>query len=550
MLSPITHKIKSILAKDKAEKHTLIDAQLKGLSAEESLQLSMQLLTELDQDESVASDELLKCLYLIDELNYSKIKDLIAKRLKVKLYNKKVGDTIDALVYPYYRRIYLSYLQAVETQLEKKTTAPIKHEALAFLLCRAINAAFVMLMWRYFDDQPAPMDTWHQVNKMFKYAENLTLLNDRVVLYRQEGTVTDFSSLYVAGLMLSTMQKGNYNAAEIYLAANILSTWVQGTVLDKAYIPDKYQFAVDLNLDKGAERLRQFDQKADYRFWRTEYLVEKIDIFLNEVATNTLSQDSEIRNFGSVRVLIKLFKKLQQDWSIKHYKRQRRSSVRIKTESKLQVINGLEPIYHQLTNHVKQLISGGSSGYDAKENTYRRMIHTQTRNLLLGIDEWVVVDESVSGFGVDLGRHPSPWVDMGKLIGCKHVSMANQYLVAEVKSVKKQNNGAYRAGVKLISTECIPLNLYRLDHTETQVSRGYFLDGSENDQELSKFSCLWVPAKKNAQDTKPTVIIPSGEYKLGREFAMDLGGEEKVLVLGKALDIHSEWVRAVIASVH
>ena len=550
MLSPITHKIKSILVKDKLEKHILIESQLNDLTAEDSLELSMQLLAELDQDESAADEDLLKCLYLIDEINFLKIKELIAKRLKVKLYNKKVGDSIDALVYPYCRRIYLAYVQVVEKQFEQQDTTLLKHDALAFLLCRTINAAFLMLKWRYFDDQPAPLGTWHQVNKIFKYAENSTLLNDRVVLYRHEGTVTDFSSLYVTGLMLSTMQKGNYNASEIHLASNILSTWVQGTILDRAYSPNKYQFAVDLSLDKGAERLRKFDQNADYRFWRTEYIVDKIDGFLYEVATNSLSKESEIRSFGSVSVLIKLFNKLQRDWSIDHYKRQRRGSVRIKAESKLQVINGLEPIYHQLTNHVQQQVAGSLSGNDVRENTYSRMLRTQTRNLLLGMDEWVVVDESVSGFGVDLGRNPSPWVDVGKLIGCKHINTGNQYLVAEIKSIKKQKNGAYRAGVKLISTDCIPLSLYRLDHTEAQLSRGYFLDGNENDQELSKFSCLWVPVKKNAHDAKPTVIIPFDEYKLNRQFQMDLGGEHKVLVLGKAIDIHGEWVRALIASVH
>jgi hypothetical protein len=550
MLPPIRQRLKSILAKEKIEKHTIIETQLKDLIAEDSLNVSTQLLSELSGDANIADNEHLKCLYTIDGLNHTKIKALIAKRLKVKLYNKNVGDAIDSLVYPYCRRLYLSYLHAAEQQFEQGTTHLLKHDELVFLLCRAINAAFTMLMWRYFDDQPAPVDTWKQVNKLFRYAENSTLLNDRIVLFQQEDKVTDFSSLYVAGLMLSTMQKGNYSASEIHIVSTILFTWAQGAMLDKAYQPNKYQFAVDLDLDKGAERIRKFDPKADYRFWRTEYIVDKVDVFLKAVTTNTLPKDSEMRGFGSVRVLIKLFKKLQQDWSADHYKRQRRGSTRIKTESQLHVINGLEQVYQQLTHHVKQQVSGGLSNYDVRESTYSKMLDSHTRSMILGVDEWVVVDESVTGFGVDLGKNPSAWIDVGKLIGCKHTVTNNQYFVAEIKSVKKQKNGAYRAGVKLISTQCIPLHLYRLDQSEAELSKGFYLDNEHNDVDMNKFSCLWVPAKKGAENSKPTLIIPFGEYQRDRQFKMDLGGEEKTLMLGKAIDIQAEWVRAVIASVH
>jgi hypothetical protein len=550
MLPPITQKLKSILAKDQIEKHIIIETQLKNLIAEDSLNVSAQLLTELSGSNNIADNEFLKCLYTIDSLNHTKIQEMITKRLKVKLYNKNVGDAIDAMAYPYCRRLYLSYLQVVEQQFEHASTHLLKHDELAFLLCRAINAAFSMLMWRYFDEQPAPVNTWTQVNKLFKYAENSTLLNDRVVLFQQDGKATDFASLFVAGLMLSTMQKGNYNASEIHIASEILMAWTQGATLDKAYHPSKYQFAVDLNLDSGAERLRRFDQKADYRFWYTEYIVDKLNAFLNAVATNTLAKDSDMRRFGSVRVLVKLCKKLQQDWSTEHYKRQRRGSTRIKAESKLHVINGLDQVCQQLTHHVKQQVSGELSKYDIRDNAYSRMLDSHTRSMILGVDEWAVVDESVSGFGVDLGKRPSVWIDTGKLIGCKHTMTKNQYFVAEIKSVKKQKNGAYRAGVKLISTQCIPLYLYRFDQPETELSRGFYLDNKQGDVDFNKFSCLWVPAKKGDDNSKPTVIIPFGEYQRGRQFKMDLAGEEKTLMLGKAIDIHAEWVRAVIASVH
>ncbi len=69
------------------------------------------------------------------------------------------------------------------------------------------------------------------------------------------------------------------------------------------------------------------------------------------------------------------------------------------------------------------------------------------------------------------------------------------------------------------------------------------------DADLSKVNCVWIPANDAKQRIQSSVIIPFAEYRRNREFKIEVNGEDKTLVLGRALDMHAEWVRATIASI-
>ncbi len=151
---------------------------------------------------------------------------------------------------------------------------------------------------------------------------------------------------------------------------------------------------------------------------------------------------------------------------------------------------------------------------------------TQTKNLLLGLDEWVLLDKSETGFGVDLGREPSPWVEAGKLVGFQHPSQQDAYVIAEIKHVKRQKNGTYRAGLQLISLHSLSMQLIKLDQTQVELSKGFYLDYDESDADLMRVSCVWIPPSVGQTQVKSSVIIPINEYQRNRQFKIDINGEE------------------------
>lgn len=355
--------------------------------------------------------------------------------------------------------------------------------------------------------------------------------------------------LMVKGLMLSTLQNESYTAAELHIVAKLLRDWVTSVTFEKAYSKEKYQYFVNLNHDKGAERIRAFDRTADYRYWRTDGIVMKITDHLLAVETNAVPKDSDIRRYASVRVMAKLFKKLNQDWSTHAYKRQRRGSLRKKETNQLQVAGGLEQICKQIAKFQQQGTKQHKQPiFDLKANHLDPINQARAQQLVTGLDTWVVVDASDHGFGVDLGREPSAWVEAGKLVGFAHPYREECYVVAEIRHIKRQKNGTYRAGLQMISLHSLSMQLIKLDHTLVELSKGFYLDCDETDDDHNRVACVWVPPQEI--QAKSSVIIPIHEYQRNRQFKVAINGEEKTLVLGQPLEMQTEWVRASVAVVH
>lgn len=549
MLVPIAKKIQAMLAHENVRLHETILNQFQGLSASERIKLALQVLTELSANQKISTASFLKCLLKLDESMQESLEQLTAKRLKIKLYNRDIGLAIDAVVYPYYRRLFLEYSRMVSLSQSTQLDFLQQRNELALLFCRTYHAGFNMMMWRYFDDQPAPADAWIAIHHVFKYAENSSMLYERVMLYPDAKKPVDMAVLMVNGLMLSTLQKENYNPVELHIVSRLLNDWVRQTSFEKAYAQDKYQYFVNLNQDKGAERIRAFDRTADYRYWRTDAVVTKIADHLAAIGANAVGQDSDIRGYASMRTMTKLFKKLSQDWSVHDYKRQRREIVREKVNSRLLVTSGLEHICKQLAKFQQQDTKQNKQPiFDIKATTLDQMHLNQTKNLLMGLDEWVLTDVSESGFGVDLGREPSTWVEAGKLVGFVHPKQNGCYVLAEIKHIKRQKNGAYRAGLQLISLHSLSMQLIKLDQTQVELSKGFYLDFDNTDNDHNRIACVWVPPEQT--QSKSSVIIPINEYQRNRQFKIDINGEEKTLILGHPLEMQTEWVRAAVAAIH
>lgn len=551
MILPIAKKIQAMLGHEKVALSEVRLHQLQSLSASDAMKYALQLIADICADSKMSAESCANALLTIDESMQKNLEQLTAKRLKVKIYNRDVGAAIDTLVYPYCRRLFLEYARALGVLHTHPDSLGLDKNAQILLYCRTFNAAFTMLMWRYFDDQPAPTDAWNTIHTLFKHAEKSSLLYERVMMYPDAKKPVDMAVLMVGGLMLSTLQKENYNAAEIHIVSRLLFDWVRQAHFESAYAQNKYQYFVNLNQDKGAERIRAFDRTADYRYWRTDAIALKIADHLAAISANAVDKASDIRGYASMRTMTKLFKKLNQDWAPVGYKRQRRAKDREKESNRLLVSNGLAQICKQLNRFQRRETTQHSLPiYDLNANVLEQTLLSQTKNIITGLDEWVLLDKSEGGFGVDLGREPSPWVEAGKLVGFQYPNQEEAYVIAEIKHIKRQKNGTYRAGLQLISLHSLSMQLTKLDHTQVEISKGFYLDYDESDADLLRVACVWIPPGFGQGQIKSSVIIPVHEYQRNRQFKIDINGEEKTLVLGVALEMQTEWVRASVAAIH
>lgn len=546
--------IKKITMSAKQHRLALREQQLKTIASLpilDALHQSTALLLALGKDKESFYAEHLDYLYAIEAINAPKLAQLTSDMFAKGSLDRALLTTFDATVSQYCKRLFLELVLMAENMHKELVHGQVSHQQYAAHLCKALNAGLNIIEWRYFDDQPAPTVTWSNLHRLYQLAENSSLLYTRVRLNYVQTHKVDFASLYMTCAMLYTLHQSNFTANEIHITSKLLVGWMQDVFIEKTYSQDRHQYYVDLNVTKGADRVRANNVMANGRYWITSEMVKRIDAYISAMRESALPNTSRILAHGSVTLLYRLFKKLSIEWSFTHYKRQRRKVSRTSVDKKVFATYGLAQICEYLAMYDNA--HPAALKKNIVEETQRLAEElSQVERKLLARQPLHVVDESYNGFGVDLGKTPIGYMQVGHLIGCWHPSNPNQYVVAEIKSVRKQKNGHYRAGLQIISSHSILIKLSKLERNTVELSEGCYLDEGElvTSNTQPKMNCLLIPAHDGLDIALPSLIIPTEEYQQHRHFSFLTNGDEKTVEIGLPLAKQADWVRAAIVAIH
>ncbi|MES2546158.1 MAG: hypothetical protein V4575_00525 [Pseudomonadota bacterium] len=487
----------------------------------------------------------------IDRNTYRYAKKETHKYLTILRINKKLEASIYNAAYLYYRQLYISYTQFLVCY-EAQNKVLLSDDKMNLILCRLLNAAFAMAKWRYFDDQPAPAGMWTNVHKVIRFAENLSIMNNNLFLYNFHRKETSIATILKQGFMMDTLHKGNYSRLQIQLTEQVLKLWATNPIILNKYRQDKVQFFINLEADKGPERIRAVEKYAEYRFWKTTRLVDRIEAYLCAVDTQKPLTEFGLDKMAPPSVVLKLFKKLRAEWCVEGFERQRRREARLKSSKLLSVSFGLEDIYRRLEQIRKnQELQAFPSTVDDEQIAFDMKLAQQRRNQItpkpsqnhLGTENWWMVDESSGGFAVDLGKEINHWIEPGVLIGYSNEYNKNALVIAEIKSVRKQVNGCYRAGLEIIGAHCANIKISRADSDiGNEAQAGYFVqDNTFSFDNLNAFEGILLK-NTNLYAGKNTLILPRNAYKRGTQYMIQADGAEKLVQTGVLQMKQREWV--------
>jgi hypothetical protein len=557
MLATVKHKIQTAFHHHQLEKNL---EWMNGLSAMDELEVLEEVtahLTKIQFNADKKSNLDIDLLLEIDTKTYLVASKVLHKYLTTLKLNKDLEEHIYNAVYLYQRQLCAAYTQFLD-EYEAQNKVVFSNEKINFILCRHLNATFTMAKWRYFDDQAAPAGTWSNVCKVIKCAEKLAMMNSNLFLYDFQNKETSIATLLKQGFMLNTLQKGNYTRVQIQLTEQILKLWATNPLITIKNKQDKYQFFINIESDKGPERIRAIEQFADYRFWKTTRLVDLIEAYLCAVNTQKNLHEFGLEKMASPEVIVQLFKKLRADWCAEGYQRQRRKEARNKRNKLISVSYGLENICRRLSSAkpklvIKPIVVEDDDQYDFEMRVARHHVTQstptfQTSQAKLGSENWLLIDESASGFGVDLGKVYSSWIEPGKLIGYSTSDEKDLFVIAEIKNVRKQANGHYRAGLEVLGSHGTSVQIGRMDQTNfSEALSGYFVDDAEaNSSQLNTFSGLLLAGNKDGKNQRASLIVPSVEYKRGSKLRISIEGKDTLLEMGTALIKQREWVRVAL----
>ncbi len=551
MLSEVINKIQSVFQHQEMQKtlgwiHTLPEKAELDVLIETRQQLS-KIQFEAIQQAKLQIDLVLE----IDRNTYRYAKKETHKYLTILRINKKLEASIYNAAYLYYRQLYISYTQFLVCY-EAQNKVLLSDDKMNLILCRLLNAAFAMAKWRYFDDQPAPAGMWTNVHKVIRFAENLSIMNNNLFLYNFHRKETSIATILKQGFMMDTLHKGNYSRLQIQLTEQVLKLWATNPIILNKYRQDKVQFFINLEADKGPERIRAVEKYAEYRFWKTTRLVDRIEAYLCAVDTQKPLTEFGLDKMAPPSVVLKLFKKLRAEWCVEGFERQRRREARLKSSKLLSVSFGLEDIYRRLEQIRKnQELQAFPSTVDDEQIAFDMKLAQQRRNQItpkpsqnhLGTENWWMVDESSGGFAVDLGKEINHWIEPGVLIGYSNEYNKNALVIAEIKSVRKQVNGCYRAGLEIIGAHCANIKISRADSDiGNEAQAGYFVqDNTFSFDNLNAFEGILLK-NTNLYAGKNTLILPRSAYKRGTQYMIQADGAEKLVQTGVLQMKQREWV--------
>ena len=558
MLAMFKHKIQSAFAHHQLEKNLEWMSDFTSMDEIDILALVSSKLAKIhllaDKKLHVEMDLLLE----IDAKTQSTSTNILRKYLTTLKLNKKVEENLYGAAYSYYRQLCATYTQFFDVYLAQNKIV-FSAEKMNLICCRYLNAIFSMTKWRYFDDQPAPAGTWKNVYKVIKCAENLAMMNTNVFLYDFHKKEISIATLLKQGFMMDTLQKGNYSRVQIQLTEQVLKTWASNPTITTKHKDDKYQFFINIESDKGPERIRAIEKFANYRFWKTQRIVDLVEAYLCAVMTQKSVHAFKLEKIAPAELMVQLFKKLRVDWCVDGYERQRRSETRNKRNKLINISHGLEDICNRLSSINPQLASWAmfseADMIDAEMPTdsAATMQHAQQPKTAaqsqLGSENWLVVDESANGFGVNLGKSVSDWIEPGKLVGYIVPDDRALFMIAEIKSVRKQSDGNYRAGMHILGSHSAFVQIGRVQEpahyfaeASAEVVKGYFVDDGDDSDQLNSFSGLYIESPGDSQSQRASLIVPRSEYKRGLKLKINRNGDAQVFEMGLPLMKHRDWV--------
>ncbi|MFW5431716.1 MAG: hypothetical protein ACKE5M_00540 [Methylophilaceae bacterium] len=546
MLNNVMHQVNQVFSHQALQPEVNWDDDFSGMTELEALIKVKDSLSTINLLQKASLKDNVQYILDLDEKTYRKLQNITHNYLTSVKGNKKLRTMIEVAVFEYLRQLYAVYTWVVsDCQYQNQLNFDV--ERINLILARYLNTIFMMSKWNYFDGRPAPLGTWSNVHSAIKEAENLSVVNKNLFLYNFQKKEISIATILERGFMLDTLQKESYTPLQLELADRVLKTWSSNPVISKEFHKDEYQFFIHLDEDNKPQRLRNAKQHPNFRYWKTAATVDLIETYLCAVDTRKSLDEFNLVTMAATEDIVNLFKKLRVDWCVKGYKRQRRKEQRVAKQNVIRVSLGIDQICAMNKKSVQintNLTVSETQHYDssltlAKGNTLKQPSGNQFD--LSGLQRWTMLEESDSGFSVELDEGMSILIRAGSLVGYNAIGNKSRIAVAEIKNVKKNKNGTYRVGLNKVASSVIATKLSRVQKNYKQeATPDYYVDDGEGNLTFStEFAGLLV---NDDIAGKLRVITPQMQYKRAQRYQVNMYGENHVVLAGEVVKRNRDWV--------
>lgn len=372
------------------------------------------------------------------------------------------------------------------------------------VLLENLDSLALFAKWHYLRYRPLPQNFWLQMHAAYRQSEHINNTD--------QTESPGFQARYLQALMLDSLNHSNMLKSEIGQVDSWLKTWCQNLLLDKECDENRHLFFVDLQADRGAQRIRELTPKASYRYWHVDTMTTALEGMRLQLEKGVLPQ--VFAKNTPLPSALRVVGYLLTEWSREDYKRQRRAEEREDVSKLAQVVHGILNV----CQHVKNLMFVDISLPSAQDHFIE--------------NGWIIENESNFGFGALANVDSNFWLKPGCLIALDYQLNPDMTVVGVVRSIQQQAGHDGYVGIEVLS------------HTPNYVRLRQLTDSGAIMPEAKPFPALYF-GKVEERNLPATLVMPVFEFVQRGLYELHTQQYSRKVRLGGILEQQDDWVRVV-----
>ena len=398
------------------------------------------------------------------------------------------------------------------------------------LTARALHHYAMQAKWAHLRYMPVDSAIWRNLNRLYLFAEREKFDKTSIKLFPDSPTDTSCQSEYLQPLMLNLANPESLQPLQINLVDHWLDTWAKSVTLENQFRPHRQLYAVNLGDAKPARGLRRNMLGEKYRYWGVGLLVVTIDKAVEQLKNGDLPARLGLGEDCRLPHCLDLIESVERRWSKKDVQRKHERTPNVKV---VHVVQGLHDILAQLKPgaKIKRKPKGEMVGYQVMGYTVGGSpidMNTQGNEELFqpALEQWIMENESVSGYGVTFNPAGQNGLHIGTLIGLKPES-TRHFLIGVVRRMNKNPASKTYVGIQTLCQTPIPVEL----HTPS---------GGTTSSHLSE--AVYLLEMPQAQIAR-SLLIAHDDFEPGRLFQLKAQGKAYTIRLQKTIEEAEDYRR-------
>lgn len=383
--------------------------------------------------------------------------------------------------------------------------------------------------WAYLRYLPVEGAVWRNLHRLYLFAEREKFEKKPIKLFPDSNEETYCLSEYLQPLMLMLANPESLQPRQINQVDGWLDTWAKSISLETEFRPHRQLYAVNLGDTKPARSLRRNMLGEKYRYWGIGLLLVTIDKTVEQLKDGELPARLGLGEDCRLPQCLELIELVENRWAKKDVQRKHERKPNVKV---VHVVQGLDDILSQLKPgaKIKRKPKGEMVGYQVMGYTVGGSpmeMNTQGNNDLFepALEQWIMENESVSGYGVTFNPGGHHGLKIGSLIGLKPES-SRHFLIGVIRRINKNPTSKTYVGIETLSQAPIPVELHSLPsgNSHAQSNAVYLLE---------------MPQAQVAR----SLLLARQDYEPGRLLQLKAQGKAYTIRLQNALEEADDYSR-------